>query len=956
MVEKCELSSNAALRRAIEDHLKPTFSCLQTVQNIESVQLLVGQCWIAFGRFLLNLYVPDTPIDPAALKRCSDEYWTQERTVIDTQLQLHRAFAKRTDGDDHNGTIRYLERLLSEMPSPAHSTTPPHLPQSRGEISRLHMFWSEVHQFLSQVLSHQKVEGYVALIQSGDSAASMREQVLQKSLSTFCQRLGAVYADFDDMNGPLQLSLLAIRLGLRVLTHTRLQAGSAQGSATPLYTALLAFPTVASAESLRSHGVVSESSRSAFALVLARLTAISFEVQLSGDVQKHIHDIAQSYEQALGLWLIDQARMEEAEREAQTLYRRKDDGNLNEAEEEEEEFLELFPQFEDVLDNDETKTQRTENKPKRKSLVDAVSATRLFTTHLELFMRSGEQVTGASDRLFQDRTSLVSVFVDSEIASWPDTLDTFSAPFQARLLHDRLSALGRAVHPPYRPYDFYVDENVPEARKAIEALRDLLRRLDVLIGEWPDQMVLQHLRDRCEIVMAFSLHSPLAKILSALESLLGNIDDWEMYAHKGNSLRAHQQVLIGLVVHWRRLELTCWRGLLASQAIGFESSASDWWFRLYDASIRGILSVIDDSADSEDRDAAIADFLDKLIPLLDDFLTSSPLGLFTPRLRLVDSMHSYAHELSKASDGHRSAALHRVDRVLRSTVVYYSQFEAKVTKSLSDQKKVLEKNIHDFIKLASWKDVNIHALRQSAQKTHRQLYKVIRKFRELLRQPVTAFLELGTADVVDSSAITVAQASRTPPSDVVEPSFPSWPSTDERPAHLANIPKTFRNFDILILDRITPFVKSRPADNVEGLATDIISVSKSLSIVSIPTNVDAARRTKLHKNLLTRKRKAWSDLLKELKRAGFSANVKPELLQENHSRRHLREQPVMPPTVVKFATAVKGEEYLHRVLGLLPQLRQSPADHHSDISTRELQRALMFIEHNFSVGLQTRAS
>ena len=108
--------------------------------------------------------------------------------------------------------------------------------------------------------------------------------------------------------------------------------------------------------------------------------------------------------------------------------------------------------------------------------------------------------------------------------------------------------------------------------------------------------------------MSFDLHSPLAKLLSAIEHLLGNIDDWEMYANRENTLKAHQQNLTALIVSWRRLELSCWQTLLDSQALSFAQAISEWWFRLYDACVRGAL----DAATSED---ALAEFLVKLLPL-----------------------------------------------------------------------------------------------------------------------------------------------------------------------------------------------------------------------------------------------------------------------------------------------------------------------------------------------------
>lgn len=941
LVKELERTTHTALRFAIEKYLRPSFAKLN---GAPEARTMVGECWIAFARFLLHLFVPNVPIDPAALERCSNNYWNEERSVVEIQLQIHKAFARRVDGNDRTGTIRYLEALLSEMQSPTAQDVS-FLADARADISRLHMYWTEVQQFLSQVLSWRKLDAYCATAKSGDPSAPMREQVLQKSLSTFCQRLSVVYSDFADINSPLQYALLSVRLGLRLLTHASSRADNVKDTAISLHSALLAFPTIRSAELLQAYAATTSSSSASFTMVLTRLSAISFEIQLAGDIDGHLGHIQQAYDQAMGLWLIDRARAEEAERESQSLYRRKDDGNLNEAEEEEQEFLSVFPEFEDILDTDGSAP--TTSRPK--ALVDSSSASRLFTIHQELFLAAGSEIA-SPNRFSDDRRSILSTCPNAEINSWPDSVDEHSLAFQTRLLHDRLSSLSGTARVSHHPYNFYFDGNVIEVKKAINILRALLQRLDTVIREWPDQMVLQHLRNRCEVVMNFSLHSPLAKVLSALEQLLSNIDDWEMYASRDNTLKSHQQAIVALVVEWRRLELSSWQGLLESQRIAFESGTSDWWFRLYDASVRGVLKIAENT---HDIDGAITEFLDALAPLLDDFMTSSPLGQFTCRLKLVDSMQIYAEKLATYLRDDRTLYLHRVHTILCNTVKYYGQFEAKVIKSLSEQRKDLEKSIREFIKLASWKDVNIHALKQSAQKTHRQLYKVIRKFREVLRQPVAPLLEATTSPVADAPStalrdLGVPAASERP--------FPIISEAGAQSAHLQNLDRTFRNFDVLMRERLVSFIVSHGADSAEDLAADIIAVSTSLASVSIPTNVDANRRTKLAKNLLNRKRKAWSDLLKELKRAGFSANVKPEILEKNQNRRYLREQAILPPAACKYSAAQKGEEYFHRVSGLLPQLRQALSDHHSDISTRELQRALMHIEHNFSVSLQTRSS
>ena len=268
---------------------------------------------------------------------------------------------------------------------------------------------------------------------------------------------------------------------------------------------------------------------------------------------------------------------------------------------------------------------------------------------------------------------------------------------------------------------------------------------------------------------------------------------------------------------------------------------------------------------------------------------------------------------------------------------------------------VLEKEVQGFIKLASWKDVNIHALRQSAQKTHRQLYKVVRKLRDVLRQPVLPLLQpvANTAalseQVVDNPLATSAMT--TLPEAVT---FPYVQPPPNYPPHLVNLSVTYKNYTSAIIHRLGVSFKAHQPQSVEDLAEDIILTSNELANVAIPNNLDPARKAKLHKNLLTRKRKAWSDLLKALKNAGLAANVKPEILAQNRSQRWVREQPIMRVNFRNVEVVNKAEQYFNRLCGVLPILRGALSDHHEDIGTRELQRALMHIESCFSLAVRSR--
>ncbi|KAI0693224.1 midasin [Cytidiella melzeri] len=944
-------SGHPGVRSAAGRHLQLSHFAAEGEVSDERLYGDLGRWWIEFSRFLLDLFVPNIPIDPDALQRCSVEFWLEQRVLLEAQIAMLRVFVARTQGNARIGTIRYLE-ILEAAAAAGSSGTPTLALKARTDLGRLHTYWAEVQQFMSQVLSEAKLGIFSGGAQSYDPSLPMREPVLQASIAAFCQRLGTVYPNFRDINSPIQTALYAMKLGLRlvaasVISHAENTVPSISVS---ILETIVKFPAISGAEQLQSLAS-DEDAAATFATVLVRLTAISFQVALCGEIQRYGNEIGRLYEQAYGLWSIDRAREEEKERESQSLYRRQHGEDApSDAEFEEQDFLSLFPEFGDLLDGDQIGARSSSLKTT--DLVTIASLSSFMQAHERLFSPSLPSLASTAAIFENKRRALAQTFVQANYRRLSEKLDTLSLPFQMGFVSDELEGLHRTRSCQTRSYDFYYDENVPEIRKAVDAVGALTRRLDLLLAQWPDQMVLRHLHSRCETAMQLSFRSPIAKVLSALEQLVMNIEDWEMYANRENSLRVEQQALITLIISWRRLELSAWQGLLDRQARDFASATSEWWFRLYDATIRGVTHVADADLDDAQSTARLTSFLEDLVPLLDEYMNSSAIGHFSSRLSLLHSMEIYANYLSSHEIEAQAIRLRRLHCVLHATRQYYSQFSAKVSEALGNQRTALEKDILGFIKLASWKDVNVHALKQSAQKTHRHLYRIIRKFRDVLRQPVLPLL-------IWSSSYSLPKQLHAKPSILAPVTTVTLPTTSpsaERAAHLLNLSRTFQNFATLVRYRIAEKLSAHDPLSVESLAEDMLTTSQALAKEPIPPNLDAARRAKLAKNLLTRKRKAWSDFMKELKRAGISASVKAEVLQQHISKSWVREQPVFVASKTDFSAIVEAEDYLYRLFSEMPALRAALSNHHPDISTRDLQRASYHAESVMSMAIRNRMS
>ncbi|KAI8894599.1 hypothetical protein BC833DRAFT_511740, partial [Globomyces pollinis-pini] len=106
------------------------------------------------------------------------------------------------------------------------------------------------------------------------------------------------------------------------------------------------------------------------------------------------------------------------------------------------------------------------------------------------------------------------------------------------------------------------------------------------------------------------------------------------------------------------------------------------------------------------------------------------LGEFKARLQLLESFRLYIEGLN--SDLHYP---HRemVQNMLWNVIKYYGQFSDVVNEKLELLRKPILKELREYVKIATWKDVNTFALKESAKRTHYHLNKFVKKYRQGLQ-------------------------------------------------------------------------------------------------------------------------------------------------------------------------------------------------------------------------------
>lgn len=902
--------------------LKTAVTCLGG-----NMQDCIGRCWIALSDVIMTSYIPDVPMDPSIALWCDYHYWERRHSMVISQISLHTTMEQLLSGKSMNATIMRLQEELQLINVNLQSSQ--HLSVDERvslDPSRLRL-WDEVRQFRLEVISHEKITSLLNSLRSRETAGALREEMLQSSISNFMQRAQSVYSNSEDLYITIELALLQLKFGMKLVA---LAAGASptQLANDSTIQALVKYPTGSFLKDVPISSLLAHADNefTQSDAIIMHMRGLAVIVSWTGSKEAVREKLHSSYEALVAFWQSDRAKAAIEEKNSQSLYRNSADDE-DAADFEELAIRKMFPTYDSVDEDESTSTDQ----PKRQAeLLSPQNGQELLSTHLQIFQSSSP--SASLSRLTWHRRRCVKAWMRNDFWTSSDLADTSSFPFRARMIHDVNKELDQLVG----GYNFYLDPNVPELKRLLPIVGSMRQQLRQLIVIWPEQTVLQHLVEHCDKLFSIYLNSPVAKALTAVEQLLQHTDDWEMYASRDNSLQKHRQSLTMLIVDWRKLELSGWRELLNSEADLAASSLWEWWFRLYEILVQES-NRMDDSSDDCEKDVLDL-YLNRLDALLEDFLRSAPLGQFQQRIILL---RSFRLLLESNSQTKLSTTTLRVVAIIHSLEIYYGRFINRAMSSLSEQRASLEKDIRAFIKLASWRDINVHSLRQSAKHSHRQLYRKTRKFREILRQPVTPFISESASykDDDDPTTTNIDHTAQVLPTSTHSGATPF-----------------LQKFSAIFTRFAERSWRNSSATSINVLSKTIITTSVELADSLIPNNLDTSKLKKWHASRMLRKRRAWNDLLKELKRQGVAPNVKPDVLAQQSNRRWLMEtrNAGVCSKGILGSLAKQIDTYFYRTVDVLSELRSGMASHHDDITTRELNRGVMLIESLFHVAIRCR--
>ncbi|KAH6671551.1 midasin [Plectosphaerella plurivora] len=868
----------------------------------QDIHALTSLCWVNFSVACIHLYVPDKAFDPQLRSQFNLEVYDATKAKLDLHLGSVIEFERLFTGQETSLRAELAQDELKALGAPPPTEQLLYRPQ-RSELGRIQADFSNI---LKTVIDMDVVYSLVSFTWSRAEGTKSELDLCKQNIGQLIDRLGFQFDAYQDMIQPALDILHGLHLGISLTDSC-----DALKEHIPTGPFLDALPFLGGQPP--SSQMAKLPTRSLNFLRFLSLTAsIEGLSNLSAPNRQGLFESVHGF-------FDDWNKKLEADRKAEeartSLYKFR--GSFeDEEEQDEEEFNELFPTYDD------------EEKPAvQRERVRELSV-RLAQLHRQIFLAPEEPTTSL-------RRACASIAQDAAaeacgLAAVDQSLNARMLPMTLWQVNEELSALSSTTAVDGK-YNFYVDPNLPAVRQLISLVNKVEVRFRELqqVDEIGFMQPLTDVLAACETLLAIVHTEPLASILPKLERLHGIVYEWQHggYAPAIYGAPVLYASLTETIINWRREELKTWAKLFDHEADKCREDADSWFFMAYQVVVAVPLSMVDSASE-------LQQYAVNLVKELEVYFSTSIAGQFSARLALLGQLHKHLELLVVDYPLLRS-----VSDAVQNFISFYSNFEAAISSSIAQARAPIEKNVKNTVLMASWKDTNINALRESALKSHRSLFRLVRKFRAVLGQPVTKIIEQG---LPETSKIASSQVSQEP-SDLKADTLalarcqevaPAWVQQHKR---LSNVSKTLsimKNVVRLNSDAVDP--QQELVSFVESTAEAIALLRKETPSILTDENKNQV------KHLKTRKRNLFADVLKALRQMGIRHNLGTEDLEmQNTTSKVLG---TAPPHVSVDSDNAAAEHFFFKAVDTASRVRGAGHEHHSELTPAEILRSIGFME------------
>ncbi len=881
--------------------------------SYRSAGTIDAKAWVELGLFGLCLYVSNYPFDPALSPMLERQMFIKTRHSMLNTLDLLRQFQIGFTGQETSFRIRLIEEAIQYL-----GDEPPVPAIIRPEISQLEDLQGEFSNLLSVI--NPILHGTMS-IEDAYHDATLKSNVLR-----IIQRLTENYREYDDITDTVVGFLLCLSIGLvlgrKEADNKEPCAASTSlkyiSSITPFFGREKSIETADCVFQELEHGLVQHGrpmdSRQYAVHSLSVLKKVDPVSMTSYAARSLLHSLFSSFYSDWKTKLL-QDQEKQAQNSSLYTYKGMEDDTA-------EEDRDLFPDYE--ADQEEKPSSSVQESHALDHVI------KIATIHAELFV----QEPGGSDpiqallswctremnRLRLDRGSSIS---------YDDAM-----PAIFLVLNQKIDALTTSVDGP--TYNFYFDANLAEAKTMMKLIHRIQNRYRQIRNIWPEHATLSEVLRTCDEALEFRHVDPVAKFITKAEKLHEYMHEWQKVASKEYSTADLYDDLTKLLISWRQLELTTWAKLFDMEVDKCHKDAQSWFFIAYELIIAASESV------EEGIDLTI--HATKLVQSLEVFFESTTIGQFEQRVKLLRQLCQ--HAAMRMQD---VQVFKTIYAALNNFVAYISRFEQPVREALAKGRQSLEREVKDVIKLASWKDTNIDALKQSAKTSHRKLSKLVRKFRALLNQSISKMLQSEIPntghiklDVVFSTIDTTVD---TKVLEFCENGVPAWSAQPSRFKNLSATVSLMRSLSTPRSDTIDGAL--RIDEFVRELSSSIIELQKATPSTLTDDNKKAVQHLKIQK------RKLYADTMKELRHMGIASNLSMDLLVRQDSLSTILS--TLPPLSQDVEAGRSAASNLHNVLNIMPRVRAVYKEHSGDLTPNDVAKSIGYLEGLLHRCLRQRA-
>lgn len=910
--------STEDLGRILKDHFFPALiSLVSSEKSTTDKSSLSAIAWTHFGIGCIKLYVPDKIFDPYLRAQTERDYHEELIAALRNKWRALCAFELSFTGQASSLRSESLAHEIEDLGEPPTASTTVYRP-STTDLARLQ---GEFNNVLNATVKTDILSTLYNYFTNPIETGTEEVQLVRDNVLHLIERLTTRFPAYEDLTVPLVTILRCLQVGFSLST--------AHDSVLQPETASTWLLDVAPflGGSLYNSETTTPFANLEFLSYIGVIVGVDGLDGLDNSLRKKL---VQSFHYFYEEWSkkLDAEKRQEAVKNSLYKYR----GGLDDEEADQQDFNELFP---DYGAEDDT-AQATQGGHAARTL-----AMRLAERHEKIFLQP------------QNSQQAILSFVQSvgrklssegrETAAIAAHHDRSLLPVALLVLDEKLTSFNSSVDS--ANYNFYLSPNLFEARKLVNLVHNIGLRFRELqaVDEIAHLQPIQDVLNACTHTLELSHSDPLAKIITRVEKLHAFVYEWQFggWASHVHGVLTLYNKLTEMIVSWRRLELATWASLFDQEVEKCRSDAKSWWFVAYHAVISIPMSKIELGHD-------LQDYAIQLVADLEMFFSEAVWGEFPTRLKLLRQLDKQLEFMVPTY-----SALEIVHNAVLNFIAMYQRYEIKVIETLQKGRASLEKDMKDVLLLASWKDTNIAALRESAHKSHQKLFRLVRKFRAILGTPMRSITDQGLPDkVFTDQSMAESPAPVLPKANdaaamVCQNSIPGW-LQDTHTKRLSNADKII---SIMAKASELPSTAVYAAKIVDEFVSETMSAMASLR-QETPAFLTEENKEQI-KHLKSRKVRLFDETVKAIRTMGFTRNL---------NETHLRNQKQLAIVFAKLrhlpsegdSRLAEMEYYFHKVLDLAPQVRNALHDHNADLTNESIRRTTGYMEGILHVLIQQR--